>query len=249
MLPRGFVGSSICLNCGAQRVFTERGNSVYAVPCMIEHDQRPDEAVARELSGAPDAAGFPREESWKLAAPIRFAADWQGKNEDAGRATEVRLLWTQETLWLEFRCRYKILTVFDDGAAKLRRYQLWDRDVAEVFLQTDPGQTRRYWEFEIAPNGMWIDLDISPEGKRDAQSGMTSRVMVNEAKKQWTAEVALPMRSLIGRFDASADWRVNFFRVEGAKEPRFYSSWQPTHTPQPNFHVPEAFRRLRFQRA
>ena len=216
---------------------------------MIEHKERPDEVVARELSGAPDAEGFPREERWELAAPIGFAADWQGKNEDAGRATEVRLLWTPETLWLRFRCRYRILTVFEDSEANGRRYQLWDRDVAEVFLQIDPRQPRRYWEFEIAPNGMWIDLDISPEGKRDPKSGMKSRVAVNEAEKLWTAEVALPMRSLIERFDSSADWRVNFFRVEGAQEPRFYSSWQPTHTPQPNFHVPEAFGRLRFQRA
>ena len=48
-----------------------------------------------------------------------------------------------------------------------------DRDVAEVFIQTDTSQARRYWEFEISPNGMWIDLEISPEGKRDPASGMT----------------------------------------------------------------------------
>jgi len=41
-------------------------------------------------------------------------------------------------------------------------------------------------------------------------------------------------------------WRVNFFRVEGATEPRFYSAWRPTNTPKPNFHVPEAFGALVF---
>ena len=45
----------------------------------------------------------------------------------------------------------------------------------------------------------------------------------------------------------AAEWRVNFFRVEGAREPRFYSAWRATNTPQPNFHVPEAFGKLRFQ--
>jgi len=39
---------------------------------------------------------------------------------------------------------------------------------------------------------------------------------------------------------------VNFYRVEGAAEPRFYSAWQPTGTPAPNFHVPEAFGELVF---
>jgi alpha-galactosidase len=39
---------------------------------------------------------------------------------------------------------------------------------------------------------------------------------------------------------------VNFFRCEGVAPNRFYSSWQPTRTPTPDFHVPEAFGTLRF---
>jgi len=57
----------------------------------------------------------------------------------------------------------------------------------------------------------------------------------------------LPMRSLAPLFDPRAVWRVNFFRVEGAAEPRFYSCWRPTNSPQPNFHVPEAFGKLSFR--
>jgi alpha-galactosidase len=95
---------------------------------------------------------------------------------------------------------------------------------------------------------MWIDLEISPDGKRDPRSGMKSRVVVDELQKVWTAELALPMRRVVNVFDPSAEWRVNFFRVEGATEPRFYSSWRPTCTPEPNFHVPEAFGLLRFKK-
>jgi alpha-galactosidase len=40
---------------------------------------------------------------------------------------------------------------------------------------------------------------------------------------------------------------VNFFRVEGKEEPRGYYAWRPTHTPQPNFHVPSAFGSMRFE--
>jgi alpha-galactosidase len=39
---------------------------------------------------------------------------------------------------------------------------------------------------------------------------------------------------------------VNFFRVEGPSEPRFYASWRPTKTPVPQFHVPEVFGKLVF---
>ena len=209
----------------------------------------PTTAVATELFGEPDTDGFAPAQAWALAQPLRFAADWRGENQDFARETEVRLLWTNANLYLRFCCSYRTLTVFADSDANGRRDQLWDHDVAEVFLQTDAGQPRRYWEFEISPNGMWIDLEISPEGKRDARSGMKSRVVVYEPEKIWRAELVLPMAVLVNAFDASAEWRANFFRVEGATEPRFYSSWRPTRTPQPNFHLPEAFGAFRFQKA
>jgi len=106
---------------------------------------------------------------------------------------------------------------------------------------------RRYWEFEISPNGLWIDLDIAPGQKGDPRTGMRSRVRLEESRRTWTAELALPMARLDPRFDPAAVWRVNFFRVEGPAEPRYYSSWRATRTPQPNFHVPEAFGRLVFR--
>jgi Carbohydrate family 9 binding domain-like len=202
---------------------------------------------AMEYTGLPGANGFPPDHAWERAQPICFDSDWRGKNSDAARATQVRVLWTAEILYLEFRCRYRTLTVFNESEANGRRDLLWYRDVAEVFIQTDA--TQRYWEFEISPNGMWIDLEISPEGKRDPKSGMKSYVVHSRPEKLWIATIALPMNILTPRFDPSANWRVNFFRVEGASEPRFYSSWQPTYTPQPNFHVSEAFGLLCFERA
>ena len=54
------------------------------------------------------------------------------------------------------------------------------------------------------------------------------------------------MKSLAANFDSTAIWRANFYRVEGKSEPRAYLAWQPTSTPQPNFHVPSAFGKLRF---
>jgi alpha-galactosidase len=193
-----------------------------------------------------EADGFPTLSSWELSAPLRFNADWQGKNADPERETEVRLLWTPEALYLRFRAKYRVITVFSDAEPDGRRDKLWDRDVAEVFLQPDPSHPRRYKEFEVSPNGYWIDLDIAPGEKHDLKSGLRRRVLLNEAAKTWVAEMALPMKCLVDHFDPEATWRVNFFRVEGAGEPRFYSAWQPTRTPAPNFHVPEAFGELVF---
>ena len=188
---------------------------------------------------------------WGHAAPATFNADWQGRNPDPARQTEVRLLWTPATLYLRFACRYRELFVFEDSESNGRRDHLWDRDVAEAFLQPDPSRPRYYKEFEVGPNGMWIDLDIAPrdvfpEGLSDLKSGLRRSVWLDPEQRTWAAELAIPITALTANFDPEAVWRANFYRVEGPQEPRFYSAWQPTHTPQPNFHVPSAFGKLRF---
>ena len=187
--------------------------------------------------------------AWKAAAPVIFCSDWQGKNPAPDRETTVRVLWSKTTLYLRFECRYRELNLFDDSDPNGRRDQLWDRDVAEAFLQPDPSQPHVYKEFEVSPNGMWIDLDISPGAKPNLNSGMTRSVYLDQKTRNWAAELAIPMRALTPDFDPHAIWRVNFFRVEGKQEPRGYYAWQPTHSPQPNFHVPAAFGRMRFDGA
>ena len=99
----------------------------------------------------------------------------------------------------------------------------------------------------MAPNGMWIDLDISPGPLRDLKSGLLRSVFLDEKSHRWSAELAIPLSALTAQFDPQKVWRANFYRVEGKNEPRSYMAWQPTNTPQPNFHVPPAFGTLRFQ--
>jgi len=215
---------------------------------MPKSAQRPgaSEIVAAHLAGELELDAAHRAAAWSIAAPIIFYTDWQGNNPDPSRQTEVRALWSHQTLYLRFECRYRELFLFNDCDANGRRDHLWDRDVAEAFLQPDPGEQGRYKEFEISPNGMWIDLDIFPGGRSDLASGLQRSVFLDEKALLWVAELAIPMKALTRRLEPSAVWRVNFYRVEGSQEPRTYLAWQPTGTPQPNFHVPAAFGTMRF---
>jgi len=183
---------------------------------------------------------------WQRAKPVCFEKDWQGCNAEPERKTSVWALWSPHTLYLRFECFYKELFLFSDSEPNGRRDHLWDRDVAEVFIQPDPSRECYYKEFEVAPNGMWVDLNIFPGGLSDLKSGLTRSVVVDEISQYWTAELALPMRCLTENFDPRSVWRVNFFRIEGSQEPRHYLAWQPTHASKPNFHVPSAFGHLKF---
>jgi alpha-galactosidase len=203
-------------------------------------------SFAAHLTEKTDSEGFPSPTAWDKATPLKFDTDWQGKNTDPQRATEVRLLWTNDTLFIRFACRYRTITVFPDARPDGWRYELWDRDVAETFLQPDTSDPLIYREFEVSPNAYWIDLAVSHGKIAELHSGLRRRVRKDEKAQSWTAELALPMKSLTLRFDPKHAWRVNFFRIEGETEPRFYAAWSPTHSPKPNFHVPSAFGTLEF---
>jgi len=204
-------------------------------------------AVAVRLSATPDADGFPTKPSWKRAIPVSFDQDWKGENPNPARATEVRLLWTPEMLFLRFQAKYQSLNVYDEARADGWRDQLWDRDVVEAFLQPAHSDPLVYKEFEIGPNGFWIALNISHGEKEEMRIGLKRRVVLDEQAKTWTADLAVPLKSLTSSFDANQAWRVNFYRVEGAIEPRFYSAWSATYSQEPNFHVPSAFGKLSFR--
>ena len=206
-------------------------------------------AYALLFKGSVGTEGFPQEIWWERAPAIRFDRDWRGEQEDSQRATEVRLLWNEQTLFLRFLARYRELYVFPDARTDGWRDELWKRDVAEAFLQADTSDARVYKELEVSPNGYWIDLNIAHGEKEEMRSGLRRRVVQDVAAQTWTAELAVPMRSLTPAFDPEGSWRANFFRVEGKAQPRFYSAWSPTLTPAPNFHVPEAFGHLIFREA
>jgi alpha-galactosidase len=208
---------------------------------------RVTEVVALRLGSSKDADGFPVEADWDRSAAVSFSHDWRGQNEDSQRQTEVKILWSPDELYLRFWCRYRTIDVFTDSEPNGRRDKLWDRDVAEVFLQPDRFGEKYYKEFEISPNGQWLDLDITPKGLTHIASGMRSRVSINEATREWAADLVIPMAALTPQFDPAQVWRVNFFRCEGLDPERFYSAWQPTGTPEPSFHVPHKFGSLRFE--
>lgn len=204
-------------------------------------------AYAQHLKGKLETGQFPGDATWEKAPAIQYENDWQGQNPDAGRATEVRLLWTPETLFIRFHCKYKTITVFPHSREDGYRLGMWDRDVAETFLQPDSSDPMVYTEFEVSPNNKWIDLAVSHGKIEELHSGLWRRVTLDEKAKTWTAELAIPIKGLTKQFDAKKPWRANFYRIEGEEEPRFYSAWSPTLTPKPSFHVPMRFGTLVFQ--
>jgi alpha-galactosidase len=201
--------------------------------------------TAYQLDAPLDEKGLPGASAWERSEPVAYCADWRGDWPDAQRETLSRLLWSEEFLFVRFDCRFRDIYVYDGG--NCRRDILWDRDVAEAFIRPPENGFGHYFEFEISPNGDWLDLDIAPGQKQILYCDLRSRVVVDSIARIWTAELAIPMNCLTTTFNPNDVWSINLFRIEGCEPNRYYSAWRPTHTPRPNFHVPEVFGELHFK--
>jgi alpha-galactosidase len=201
--------------------------------------------IASRLDVPLDEKGLPGASAWEKSEPVAYCADWRGDSPDPQRETRAYLLWSEQSLFIRFDCRFREIYVYDGGSS--RRDKLWDRDVAEAFLRPPKNVPGHYLEFEISPNGDWLDLDIAPGKKTILNCDLKSRVAVDPIARIWTAELAIPMNCLTPAFNPNDIWSINLFRIEGSAPNRFYSAWRPTRTPQPNFHVPEAFGELCFK--
>jgi hypothetical protein len=161
--------------------------------------------------------------------------------------TEVRSRWTTEHLYFLFTCAYEELYLKPAPQLDAETNELWNWDVAEVFLGADFQDIRHYREFEMSPQGEWIDLDVDLNEPRHEdgwvwRSGMEVAARIDAIHKVWYGAMRVPYASIDTRAaDAGNALRMNLYRSQG---PRHQSiAWQPTH--KETFHAPEVFGILR----
>lgn len=181
--------------------------------------------------------------AWAAAQPVLMD---QQSHDAAARpelSTTVRALWSSEYLYLAYESPFTQLTTFSPPE-KGERIGLWERDVVEAFIGTDPAIPGKYTEYEWAPNGEQLDLTIAPDKKDFSwSSGMQSAVSVDETAKVWRTEVRIPLKSLAGTAPAPGTrWRINLYRHDAAA--RAGLAFSPTL--RSTFHTPERFGWLEF---
>jgi hypothetical protein len=200
-----------------------------------------------DLSGqvSTDLSTDPGGTFWRLTSAVYAEQGSYGEAMPQFR-TEIRSRWTKQNLYFLFACPYEQLNLNPSPNTSSETFRLWDRDVAEVFIGSDFQNIQRYKEFEISPQGEWVDLDVdlTKANHEDGwvwKSGVRVAARVDPASKVWYGAMRIPFEDLASRAPASGEtFRINMFwsQQQGAKV-----AWQPTmsHT----FHVPERFGLLR----
>jgi len=188
---------------------------------------------------------------WGDAHAVKIDHYWSGDVAPGARQAEARILWSKKALHVRFVCHQAEPLVVSEKPQHLTKTMgLWDRDVCEIFIAPDPHVIERYLEFEAAPTGEWLDVAIHwTAEKRESDwqfnSHMTTAARVENDRV--TIAMRIPWNHWIHEPQKGERWRMNLFRCVGKDPNRGYLAWQPTRTPQPNFHVPQVFGSLVFK--
>lgn len=187
---------------------------------------------------------------WKEARPVVADHDNFGKLVP-GHATEIRSRWTDGNLYFLFVCPYEELYLKPHPTTTKETNELWNWDVAEVFIGADFQNIRRYREFEVSPQGEWVDLDIDlsnphPEGGWLWNSGFQVSTRIDQSSKIWYAALQIPWAAIDSHpAKVGAEFRMNLYRSQGPPKNHRSITWQSTLNA--NFHVPERFGLLKLE--
>jgi 6-phosphogluconolactonase len=181
-------------------------------------------------------------------APRVFARVDKAGVPVGGPPTEIRSRWTAEHLYLLYICPYTELNLKPDPVTGEETPRLWNWDVAEAFIGSDETNIGRYKEFQVSPQGEWVDLDIDRgDSKRQEgmrwNSGYTVAARIDRDAKVWYGLMRIPFRAIDSRAPENGrTLRIGLFRISGANT-RQHHTWRPTGGV--TFHAPEAFGTLR----
>lgn len=190
---------------------------------------------------------------WQKAKWVRFNHNYLGAEAYPEAETEVASLWTKDHIYFAYRAHYTALNFYEGEDPAKERWKLWERDVVEVFLNPRPEHLNVYYEFEVAPNNQWLDLDIDldrvPYTNESWDSRFDHATRVDEKAKIWTCEFRIPLDSMkVAAIRPGETWRLNLFRMDGRESdgPRRLMSWSPVPAPNNGYHTPTRFGIVRF---
>jgi hypothetical protein len=184
---------------------------------------------------------------WTEIAPLPPFRLASGKGE-ASWQTAVRLCADRTRLYICYQCHDPDIW----GTLTTRDSAIYDEEVVELFIAPGQGVPSFYYEFEVSPLGVMLDLTVAnPTGDRSAMQintgwdcpGLRWQVERHDDAQQWSAYLSVPWASIGAQQDTvPPTWRANFYRIERPRgaEPEF-SCWSPTMSEPADYHRPRYF--------
>lgn len=211
--------------------------------------QQTDQHIIKSVYAMKDIKLDPNPNSafWREAHTVYADSDPYGRSV-TGYRTEIKSRWTSRNLYVLFVCPFEELYLKKPPRKDIETRELWDWDVAELFIGSDFKTIQLYKEFEVSPQGEWTDLNIDSrlphhETGWTWNSGFIVRARIDARKKIWYGAMSIPFASIDSREPRSGNlFRVNFFRSQGPPKRRVAIAWRAPMSD--TFHEPARFGQL-----
>jgi len=177
--------------------------------------------------------GVVTDKEWGRAPAITQFSDLFHPERPIEQPTTAKLMWDDWYLYVAFEAVdndiYATMTNFDDF--------IFMEEVVEVYIDPE-GQGRHYWEIEVSPRNVVLDLNITRAGwqayaatlKAYDVRGLLTAVKVygtldnrEDQDEKWIVEIAIPWADFAGRKvnvppKDGDSWRVQLFRIDRPKD-------------------------------
>ncbi|MGE5049623.1 MAG: carbohydrate-binding family 9-like protein [Deltaproteobacteria bacterium] len=223
--------------------------------CVCGCRKRPAEYVVHRARGPLQIDGVLAEPSWDVAEKAGpFVRSLDGKRASA--ATEARLLWDDENLYVAFLAEDENVS----GAFFKDDEKLYTSNVVEIFLNPSRDSSH-YDEIEVAPTNALFDASFSGGPRQGMDLSWSSRArhavhvdgtlnQPSDVDRGWTVELAIPFAALTGmprpRPERGDTWKFNLYRLrQGPGQPGEGQAFSPPM--RGDFHALDRFATLRFE--
>jgi len=214
--------------------------------------------VRRSRNGPPPLVGDRASRPW-AEADVAWIDQYPWYREGRRQATEVRVLYDEEAIYLQFICEdrniYSHVTQVNGPVCK--------DSCVEFFASTDPMNGAGYFNFEVnCCRAVHLGYGSRRWRRRLIDPALVSRIAVRSSvagatrsespgDRGWWLAAAIPL-DLLGEFTRrpvrpapGTAWRGNFYRCGGRVDQQF-ACWNWVGCRRPNFHRPDFFGDLRF---
>jgi hypothetical protein len=193
-----------------------------------------------------NAGADPFQWDWARAAtlPPLLLADGSGP---AQQQTVTRVCYNHQMLFVRFDCADTDIW----GTYTQRDDAIYDEEVVEIFIAPGDATPVDYYEFEVSPNGVLLEVFAhNPTGDRAQMqldftwdcAGLQWVAQRDDAQNQWRVIYALPWASIGAPTDLPMIWRANFYRIDRPRNGEAeFSCWSPTMIDPADFHRPAYF--------
>ena len=216
---------------------------------LLAHSLPTREIVASSIQSYFEPTGDLRHPAWQRANPSYLDQNSMTGEVKSESSTEIRVLWSHQYLYVGFKASFETLNTFQPPKFNSERIGLWEKDVVEMFIGSEPDKIHRYKEFQVAPTGERLDLSLElPDRDFEWFSQWMTAVHIDEDAHIWSTEMKIPFVAIAdqggGNTPQKGDrWPVNFYRMDTPR--KGFLAWNPTM--HGSFNKPERFGWMRFQ--